>query len=148
MRIYLDVCCLNRPFDDLSKERVQFESDAILAIISRCQVGKWNLVTSETISYEVSEMRNNDKLEKVNALVSVAAEKLLLSDTAIALSAKYQKSGINAMDSYHLAIAEESKVDVFLTTDDKLLNATKKLNLTIEVENPITWFMEVIKNEK
>ena len=28
------VCWLNRPFDDLTQERVQFESDAILAILT------------------------------------------------------------------------------------------------------------------
>jgi hypothetical protein len=31
-KIYLDVCCLNRPFDDLRQDRVQFESDAVLGI--------------------------------------------------------------------------------------------------------------------
>ena len=32
MKIYMDVCCLNRPFDDLSQERVFFETEAVLYI--------------------------------------------------------------------------------------------------------------------
>ncbi|MBE2197400.1 MAG: hypothetical protein IAE79_02240 [Anaerolinea sp.] len=27
MRVYLDVCCLNRPFDDQSQERIQLEAE-------------------------------------------------------------------------------------------------------------------------
>jgi hypothetical protein len=30
MKIYLDNCCLNRPFDDLSQDRVYLEAEAIL----------------------------------------------------------------------------------------------------------------------
>ena len=28
--IYLDVCCLNRPFDDQTQERIRLESEAVL----------------------------------------------------------------------------------------------------------------------
>ena len=38
-RIYLDVCCLNRPYDDLRPQRVRQESDAVLAIIERIEGG-------------------------------------------------------------------------------------------------------------
>jgi len=34
MRIYLDVCCLNRPFDDQTQERIHLESEAVLIILS------------------------------------------------------------------------------------------------------------------
>lgn len=32
MRIYMDNCCLNRPFDDQSKIRIRLESEAVLFI--------------------------------------------------------------------------------------------------------------------
>ena len=32
MRIYLDNCCLNRPFDDQSKMRIRLEAEAVLFI--------------------------------------------------------------------------------------------------------------------
>jgi len=32
MKIYMDVCCLNRPFDDQKQDRIRVESDAVLAI--------------------------------------------------------------------------------------------------------------------
>jgi hypothetical protein len=37
-RIYLDVCCLNRPFDDQCQERIRLESEAILLILERGEI--------------------------------------------------------------------------------------------------------------
>lgn len=148
MRVYLDVCCLNRPFDDLTQERVQFESDAILAILSRCQAGQWVLVSSEAVDLEVLKIPNSDKLKKVLALLSVAGEKLTLNEAAIKRASEFQKSGIKPMDSLHLAVAESSKVDVLLTTDDSFLRAANRMNLNFTVANPVTWYMEVMRNER
>ena len=41
MRIYMDVCCLNRPFDDQTKAKILIESDAVLAILSKCSAEEW-----------------------------------------------------------------------------------------------------------
>ena len=35
MRIYLDVCCQNRPYDDQSQDRVRVESEAVRRILAR-----------------------------------------------------------------------------------------------------------------
>ncbi|MDR0764761.1 MAG: hypothetical protein LBE65_04120 [Synergistaceae bacterium] len=32
MRVYLDNCCYNRPFDDLSQDRVYLEAEAVMAV--------------------------------------------------------------------------------------------------------------------
>jgi hypothetical protein len=39
MRVYLDACCLNRPFDDRSQDRIRLEAEAVLAIIERVETG-------------------------------------------------------------------------------------------------------------
>ncbi len=33
MKLYLDVCCLNRPFDDQPQDRVHLEAEAVLTIL-------------------------------------------------------------------------------------------------------------------
>jgi hypothetical protein len=35
--IYLDVCCLNRPFDDQTQERIRLEAEAVLHILAIVQ---------------------------------------------------------------------------------------------------------------
>ena len=39
MRIYLDNCCYNRPFDDQTQDRIHIESEAVLAILKACENG-------------------------------------------------------------------------------------------------------------
>jgi hypothetical protein len=36
--IYLNVCCLNRPFDDQTQERIRLEAEAVLRILANIQV--------------------------------------------------------------------------------------------------------------
>lgn len=44
MKVYLDVCCLNRPFDDQTQDRIRIESESILTILSYCLSEKWQMV--------------------------------------------------------------------------------------------------------
>jgi predicted nucleic acid-binding protein len=92
-------------------------------------------------------MPDNDKLKKVLVLLSASAERIILDETAIKRSKEFQRSSIKPMDSLHLAVAETSKLDAFLTTDDSLLHRASKMDLHIVVANPVTWFMEVLQNE-
>ena len=70
--IYLDVCCLNRPFDDLTQERVRLESEAVLLILGRCQRGEWQLVGSEAIALEIKQTRDLERKSQLQALSDMA----------------------------------------------------------------------------
>jgi hypothetical protein len=37
-RVYLDVCCLNRPLDDSSQDRIRLEAEAVLLIYRKCRL--------------------------------------------------------------------------------------------------------------
>ena len=52
--------------------------------------------------------------------------------------------GVAAYDALHLACAETGQVDVFLTTDDRLLRRSEALReqLRVRVENPLAWLSE------
>jgi hypothetical protein len=58
MRIYLDVCCLSRPFDDQSRERIRIESEAVDSILELCEQGTHQWTSSTAVEEEVS--RNPD----------------------------------------------------------------------------------------
>ena len=68
-------------------------------------------------------------------------------DTSIEKRAKeIQKLTVKAYDALHIACAEKSKVDIFLTTDDSLLNKVSRNRhaLKVRLENPLKWLTEVI----
>jgi len=144
VRIYMDVCCLNRPFDDLSQDRVYLEAEAVLMIVSRCEKGEWSLTASGVIDYELSNISDTDRLEQVQTLYSSARERIALNEAAETRAAFFHQSGIKPLDSLHLALAETNGANIFLTTDDRLLRAANRLDTQIKVMNPVLWLMEVM----
>mgnify|MGYP001080875742 FL=1 len=57
MRIYLDNCCYNRPYDDQSQFRIYLETQAKLYIQELIKQDKIELVTSYILEYENSKNR-------------------------------------------------------------------------------------------
>ncbi len=146
MRIYLDVCCLNRPFDDQSQDRIHLEAEAILSIIKFVEKGQWTLVNSDGILYEINKIPDSERKKKVEIIVSRANEHLRLEEKILERAKRLQKLGIRSLDALHVACAESAKVDIFLTTDDKLLRILRQHSDEIDVraDNPLVWIKEVI----
>ena len=147
MRIYMDVCCLNRPFDDISQDRVYLEAEAVLAIVSRCEKGDWVLISSGAIDFELSRLSDMDRLEQAQAIYAVAKERINISTEAEQRAAILQQYGLKPLDSLHVALAEMCCADVFLTTDDRLIKTANRVKFNIKVSNPIIWIMEVTAYE-
>jgi predicted nucleic acid-binding protein len=142
MKIYLDVCCFNRPFDDFSQTRIRIEAEAILSILARCDYGDWVIAASDVIEWEISKLPDIEKLEKVVALYRRAKEYLPLTDEIKKRAVVLQGKNLKAFDSLHLALAETNGYDVLLTTDDDFLKMAAKIELSIKVANPAFWIMK------
>jgi predicted nucleic acid-binding protein len=130
MKIYLDNCCYNRPYDDQRQLRVFLETQAKLHIQSLVVQKKLELVCSFVLRYENEE--NPDLSTKAsidqffqNASMYIGSENMEeISHTADNL----MKQGIKMKDAAHLACAIKADCDYFITTDDKLI---KKYNGSI-----------------
>lgn len=145
IKIYLDVCCLSRPFDDHSQDRVCIEAEAILTILNRSRQGHWHLLNSEIIEFEISKIADDDKRQKVSILSSALQKFINVNDTVEKRAIELESVGIKPYDSLHIACAEYGKADVLLTTDDDLLRkASRGKRLNVRIENPVIWLMEVI----
>ena len=145
MRIYLDACCLNRPFDDQTQARIRLESEAVLMILTQCEVGAWEWLGSEVLEWEISQMPDPERLRRVGSLVDSANRVVPIGPAEIARAQRIETWGIAAYDALHLACAESGGADVFLTTDDRLLrvSAARASQLRVRVANPLTWLSEV-----
>ena len=145
--IYLDVCCLNRPFDDQNQPRIRLESEAILIILAQCEQRQWEWVGSEVLTLEISKTPDPERRRRVQLLASHAHHMVSVGQSEIARVRQIQTWGITAFDALHLACAESGQVDVFLTTDDRLLRkaTAHARQLRVRVENPLTWLREVSK---
>jgi predicted nucleic acid-binding protein len=145
-KIYLDVCCLNRPFDDQQQDRVHLEAEAVLLILKRCESGEWQWVSSAVVSYEVDNIPNQERRNRVKELLRGAKEVFPLSNGAVERGEELKGLGLKTYDALHVACAEQAQVDVLLTTDDRLVRTTarNRRTLKVSVKNPLTWLQEVL----
>jgi len=116
MKIYMDCCCLNRPFDDQAEPIIHLEAEAVKIILALCEQKIFTLISSQILK-----------------LLENIAQKVIKIDNKIEERAKYfENLGVQAFDALHLACAE-GNADVFLTVDNK-----KKIkDLKIKVRNPL-----------
>lgn len=147
LKLYLDSCCFNRPFDDLSQDKVRLECEAILMIINRCENGEWDIFESDVLDDEFDRMTNFIKKQKVLKLYSSATVYVEISDMIINRAKEFQNYNIKSFDALHLASAEYGEADILLTTDKKFLSRAVKLNTKIRVYNPAIWITEVLFND-
>jgi len=136
MRVYLDNCCYNRPFDDQNQIRIHLEAQAKLYVQSQIKDGKIELVWSYILDYEnafnpFEERKNIIEKWKSKAILDIEENEHILQYAKELVSL-----GLKSKDALHVACAIEGKCDYFLTTDDKVLNKLKNYN-KIEVVNPI-----------
>lgn len=143
-RIYLDVCCLNRPFDDLSQEKVRIEAEAVKSILRFIGTGKCIGIGGQAVDYEIGKTADPDRCLEVSALAAVLSERVRIEASDRARGRILESLGFTAMDSIHLACAEKAGAHFFLTVDDDLLKKASRhaAVLRVLVANPLTWLKE------
>ena len=143
-QIYLDVCCLNRPFDDQRQDRIRLEAEAVLLILEHCEAGAWQWISSAVVEEEVNNTPDSERRQRVRNMLRAAHVTVALTDTGIERARDIKALGFRTYDALHLACAEQASVDVVLTTDDRVLRtATRHAEkLTVRVANPLDWLLE------
>lgn len=151
MRLYLDACSLNRPFDDRSQVRVHLESEAVLAILERVEREDWTLLSSAVLEFELTQTPDSQRRARTLRLLSLAREQTGCDAIVSSRASELRRThGLRALDALHLACAEALKADAFLTTDDRLIRAARRTAgpaLRVRVANPLAWLTEVLSKE-
>ena len=144
--IYLDVCCLNRPFDDQTQERIRLESEAIILIFRHIETQDWQWVSSEIVDFEIDKMPDSERKYRIHAMKIFSTQSIITTDSQIVRAEALQAKGFNSYDAWHLACAEHGAADVMLTTDDKLKCLANRYSdmLYLRVENPLIWLQELL----
>ena len=147
-RIYLDACCLNRPFDDQTQPRIALETQAILTILSQCESG-WKLVTSAALDEELDQTPDLERLKNVKTILAIAKIKVISSQFIEERSTELQKLRFSGYDATHIASAERSQADIFLTTDDRLIKKAQKNTqlIHVDIDNPVQWLIKSTQAE-
>ena len=134
MRVYLDNCCLNRPFDDQSSLIVYLETEAKLYVQELIRQGKLMLLWSFVLDYENGANPFEEVRNRIAEWKKLACADCGLSREIADKASELMKFGLRQMDASHVACAIHLGADCFLSTDKKILN---KQIAEIEIINPI-----------
>ena len=145
LKLYLDNCCYNRPFDDLNQETIISEATAIENIFSKNVNKKIQIYKSMAIEFEILKIKDDNKRRQVEDLID--AMDLIEIDYSQIIKQRAMeliKYNIKDMDALHIAFAESKNIDFFITTDKFLINASKRVKLKVKIMNPVEFLMEVM----
>lgn len=137
MKIYLDNCCFNRPYDDQTQIRISLETQAKLYVQELIKKGKLQMTTSYILWYENSQNPYETKRTAISQFIQKYSTEYIdinVSDIIKNKAAEIMKTGIKTKDAYHVACAIFASCDCFLSTDYRLL---KYQTDKIQMLNPI-----------
>ncbi|RZD19118.1 MAG: PIN domain-containing protein [Candidatus Acididesulfobacter diazotrophicus] len=141
LKVYIDTSALNRIFDDQTHPRIYLESSAVLILFEFIEKEIIQLISSDVLLYENSRNPFEERKIFVSSVIS-KAKKFVEINTDILKKAKdIENTGIKGLDSIHLACAEISRTDYFVTCDDRII---KKYNGKPSVFNPIDFVNDVL----
>ena len=136
IKVYLDNCCFNRPFDDQQHIRIRIETEAKLYIQFKIIQKDFLLAWSYILDYENSMNPFNDRMTIIDKW-KIRSYKHVIENPMILSNAKQiQKLGVRPKDALHIACAIDANCEYFITTDDVLLKKMADFNL-INVRNPV-----------
>ena len=122
MKVYLDNCVFNRPFDNQTDIIVRVEATAKLAIQQMIRVGQLELLWSNVLDYENNDNPFEERRFQISEWKILAIQNIVMNNTIIEMAGAYMKIGLRQKDATHLACAVYGGSDYFITVDKKILN--------------------------
>ena len=144
MKIYLDNCCYNRPFDDQTQLRISLETQSKLFIQTLIVNEKVELVWSYILTLENIKNPYENKSLSIARFSEYAKINIIESDSLLKKANEIARYGIKNADSLHIACAIEASADFFITTDSRLL---KYKTDNVRIVNPIQFVLEWEKED-
>lgn len=143
MKVYLDVCCLGRLFEESDQARMRREADAVQEILDSDAA----IVGSEIVRLEVSRDGDDERRNGVEMLIEEINGSFVRVNAHIVIrGTELAALGFGEFDALHIACAESAGATFLLTTDDKLLRRGKRLadKLNVKIENPVRWVLDCL----
>jgi len=140
LRIYLDNCCFNRPYDDQSQLKIELETKAKLKIQEMIVDGKLELVISYILEQENDDNPYFERKIAIEDFFKYAIVDLDETQEIIQIAKQASETGVKTKDSLHVACAIVANCDYLLTTDKRFL---KYKDNRIQILNPMQFLFEM-----
>lgn len=133
MRVYFNTSALNRPFDNLSSERVRLEAEAVVTLLAAVEDGALEWVGSEYLDFEVSQDPDRERVRRLSSLLGLAATRVETSDAVAERARALERFRLRGLDALHIASAEAGDADLLVTTDDRMIRPIAQAGREVRV---------------
>ena len=141
MRLYLDNCCFNRPFDDQSTLTIRLETEAKLHIQTAIRAGQYALGWSYILDYENAANPLEERRSEVQKWEKLADSFVAETPAILASMRECMAAGVKALDALHIACAQALECEYFLTVDQGILKKATVI-ASIRVMNLVDFVIE------
>jgi predicted nucleic acid-binding protein len=142
VRVYLDNCCFNRPFDDQRQMRVRLEAEATLCIQEHIRTGTLELVWSYILDFENAANPFEERRTTISGWRPYATMDIEETASILQSAKRLADMGLKAKDALHVACAVAGECTYFVTTDDTILNHRQEIR-DISVIDPTAFIREM-----
>ena len=142
MRVYLDNCCFNRPFDDQAQARIRLETEAKLHIQENIRNGALELVWSYILDSENAANPFEERRVTIAGWKQAAMIDVEESPAILLKASALVDIGLKPKDALHLSCAIVGGCRYFLTTDDDIYRCGKQVG-EITVSDPTSFVREI-----
>jgi hypothetical protein len=143
--VYLDICCLKRPFDDQTQARVRLEAEAVLALLALDE-SKVRFVRSPAPHLENSRNPVKERASRVEEWLVTQSMVEFDPKALERRTAELMQMGFKNFDALHVASAEQAGADVLASCDDGIRATSTRNNQSLKVRilSPIELAQEVL----
>ena len=121
MRVYMDNCCFNRPYDDPLHVPNWLEAEAKMYVQRQIRAGEIELAWSYMLDHENADNPYEHRRDAIAQWKTLAVADVDEDDAIIRLAKDIAQCGIRHKDALHVACAIKAQCHVFLTTDKGIL---------------------------
>ncbi len=146
LKLYLDSCVYNRPFDYQGQDTVSIETDIFIYILERIENNFYELIVSEALLYENSKNPYYDRRDKIFSYFNLSGKFIKIEEEDIERAKFLNNVGFSRIDALHIALAEKAGVSYFITCDNGIIKTYKKHKKSVRIE--IVSLIEFLEREK
>ena len=140
LRVYLDNCCFNRPYDDQRRILIHIETEAKLVIQQMIKNRMLALIWSDVLAYENNDNPFDERRVKIAEWEQLAVLSVEMNVTILEKARAYMQTGLRQKDASHIACAMYANAAYFITVDKKILNKSVS---GITLINPVDFLRRI-----
>jgi predicted nucleic acid-binding protein len=143
MRIYLDMCCFNRPYVDQTQPHIRIETEAKIVIQQKIKNTECELLWSSILVFECAKNPFAEHRIAILNWRNIASTMVMVNHSVLELATSLMSYGVGKYDALHVACSVAGGAQLFVTTDDRLLKRLRTADGVVAMLPQDAWaFLE------